>query len=165
MPDKYCNTAFGQVTESAANTLTYSQIQTGIALFQKVAWKVERIEWYWGQQHNMIASGDYMQAALVSSNKMTGLSLDDPAVLDLMEWHANLQGAAANLTTYKIPEARDFTELSGGGILIPGNPIFVAAQGTSLAAAQTISCRIRYTLIELKADDYWELVEATRFVE
>ena len=163
--DKYVNTAFAQVTESAANTLTFDQIQTGIALMQKVAWKIERIEWYWGSKHLLVADDDYLQAALVTSNQMTGIALSDPAVVDLMEWHVDIQGTAASAQQYVIPEHREFTALSGGGLLIPANPLFICAEGSSLGVATTVSCRIRYTLIELKADEYWQLLEGTRFVQ
>lgn len=165
MADAYVNTAFGQVVESAANTLTYSQIQTNISLFDKIAWKIERIEWYWGSQHNLVTDADYLQAALTVSNKMTGLSLDDPAVIDLMEWHVDERGTPANVWHYEIPEIRDFVSLSGGGLLMPANPVFLAVQGTDLTGAQTVSARIRYTMVELKDAEYIELVQNYRFVE
>lgn len=165
MADTFVNTAFGQVTESAANTLTYSQIQTGISLFDKVAWKVERIEWYWAGRNELDNVADYIQMALTVSNKMTGLSLDDPAVIDMFEVHCDFAGTAANVYSYELPTLRDFTNLSGGGLLMPANPVFIAAQGVSLASAQTISARIRYTMVELKDAEYIELVQNFRFVE
>lgn len=166
MADVFVNTAFAQVTESAATTLTYSQVQTGISLFDKIAWKIERIEWYWGNPGGqLVSNADYMQAALTVSNKMTGLSLDDPAVIDMMEWHVNQQGTAASSQLFTLPFIRDFTDLSGGGLLMPANPVFLAAQGVSIAAAQTISARIRYTMVELKDAEYIELVQNFRFVE
>lgn len=163
--DKYVNKAFAQVTESAANTLTFSQLSTGGQLFQKKAWIINRIEWFWTARAVLAATADYLQAALTSSNKMVGLGLDDPAVIDMMEWHCLLTGTGGNLDMYEQPSIRDFTNLPGGGLIIPGYPIFIAANGASLASAQTVSARIYFTLIDLKADEYIELVEALRMVE
>ena len=163
--EKYVNRAFGQVVESGANTLTFSQINTGISLFSKLAWLIHRLMWHSSARDEMTASSDYMQMALTVSNKMVGLNLNDPAVVNLWEQHVVLNGAAATMTHYTSPHAISFTDLPGKGLLIPATPLFIAAEGVSLTNAQTISVLIFYTMVELKTEDYWELVEATRMVE
>ena len=112
----------------------------------------------------MTASGDYMQMALTTSNKMTGLGLDDPAVVALRETHAALFGAAANNVIFSQPDITDYTELPGGGVLVPGYPVFLACDSVALGAVQTVSIRIHYTVIELKTDEYLELIESSRML-
>jgi len=49
--------------------------------------------------------------------------------------------------------------------LVPPRPIYLAVKATGFASAAIVSCRFEYTTVELKPDDYWELVEAYRLVE
>ncbi len=43
--DKFSNFAFGQALESVAGTMAFSEIQSGVAIFEKVAWVISRIEY------------------------------------------------------------------------------------------------------------------------
>jgi hypothetical protein len=62
------------------------------------------------------------------------------------------------------PYTKDFTSLAGGGILVPPNPLYLAVQGNNLVNAQTVYARLFYTHVELKPDEFWELVEARRII-
>lgn len=165
MADKYVQRMFGQVIESAANTLTYSQIQTGIQTFSKKAFLVHRVEWWTGDDNLLGDDDDYIQMALMVSNKPTGISRSDPAVIDMFELHLVANGAPATAEILQIPYVHDFSTLPGGGLLIPGYPIFVAVEGVSLASAVTVSMLVFFTIIDLKTEEYLELVEATRMLE
>lgn len=165
MADVYSNLAYIAVTETAANTLTFSQLTTGISTFSKQAFIIHRVEWFYGDRSDVAAEGDYFQAALVMSNKMSGIGLDDPSVVIAREWHSRVSGTPAVMFHFQVPDVDDFSDLPGGGLIIPANPIFLAAEGVSLAGAQTVNCRIRFTVKELKADEYIELVESVRMIE
>ena len=41
--DKFTNQAYLSVTESAANTLTFKKLETGVSIYQKVGWLVSRL--------------------------------------------------------------------------------------------------------------------------
>ncbi len=160
--EKFVNQAFGNVLESAANTLTFSEINTGVSLFEKRAWIIHQILWYTHDEDILLASADYIQMALTSHNKMSTLGLEDPAVIDLMELAILWNGTPANTQYHNRPVIRDLSNLPGGGLIVPSNKIFVATRGWSLGGPSATACRIYYTVLDLKADDYWELVEASR---
>jgi hypothetical protein len=164
--DSYANKAYGVVTESAANTLTFAEIQTNVEVFSKIAWVVHRIEWYIAatQMTKLAAADDVIQAALVSSNSISALSLGAPAVIDLLEL-ALLFSTAVAYTEVPNPRIRDFTQLPGGGIIVAPRPLYLAVKGTSLATALTVAARIHFTVKELAADEYLELVDFYRIVQ
>lgn len=165
MPDKYVNRAFIQTTESAAGTLTFTRLTTGVSLFGKQAFVISRIDWYFTQYDQLVASADYLQAAITTSNKMTGLGLDDPAVVCMKEWHGQLWGTAANCGIFSSPDVEDLSSLPGGGFIVPADPIFLAVQTQSFGSAGVCSARIYFTVVDLKSDEYLELVEAVRLIE
>ena len=148
--DRYANKAYISVTESGANTLTFSEIQTGMAMFEKVAWLIHRIEWWIGDvaRQELTAVTDFLTMALVGNNTMASLSLGDQAVYDIIRLGVVDMGVAA----------------SGGGLIIAPRPLYAAVQAGGFAAAAIVSARIYFTYLELKAEEYWELVEATRMI-
>lgn len=165
--DTYANKFFGTVTESAANTLTFSEIQTNVNIFDKVAWILHRMEWFLGEATGiglLVANGDRIACALTSSDKITDLDLDNPSVVDLYKVERVDYGAAANMHRWEMPIIRDFTNLPGGGIIIAPRPLYVAAEGASLAAASTVSVRGYFTQKQLTPDEYLELIDFYRIV-
>lgn len=165
MADKYVNRAVISVTESGTNTLTFGRLTTGISTFSRQAFLIHRVMWYFADRHELVADDDYVQAALSTSNKFTGIGLDDPSVIITREWHSNYSGTPANQWHYQVPDTDDFSTLPGGGILVPANPIFLAVTGSSMTGAVTVTIRIDFTVIELKADEFIELVESLRMIE
>lgn len=167
--DKYANAATITLTESAANTLTYKKLETGIALFEKVAWLIARIEYFFAFAiTDFNGAGDTLGVALCTTNIRTSIlttsAFSDPAIIDLISISRYDLGAAASGFLYEKPFVKDFSTLPGGGLLIPPSPLFGAIEGTGLAAATTTLVKLWYTLVELTPDDYWELVESRRMV-
>lgn len=164
--DKFSNSAVITVTESAANTLTFKKLDTGIPLFEKVAWIIQRIEYFINDlaagQFN--ASGDYMTLALTATSSVAFLALEDPAVIDLLQIRRSDFGAAANAYLEKMPWVKDFTSLPGGGLIVAPNPLYLAAKGNGLVAASSSLAKIFYTNYPLAVDEYWELVESRRII-
>lgn len=167
MDDKYVQKAYAAVTLSAANTLTFSEINTGLAMFEKVAWIIHRIQWFLASAtiQELVANDDYIQCALVGSDKMTSFGLDDQAVYDLFAIDAMVSGTPASGLLIVQPFVRDFSNLPGKGIIVPPRPLYVACTSAGFTVAASINVRIEFTYVKLKADEYWELVEATRIIE
>jgi len=164
--DAFANKFYGEATETAANTLTFAEIQTNVDVFAKKAWVLHKLEWYLGPGaiNAIDAADDVLQAALVSSNKMSALALDDAGVIDLFEL-GQLFNTAVGAELTLMPLARDFTSLPGGGLIIAPRPLYVAVKGTSLAAAQSVAVRGYFTAVDLNADEYLELVDFYRIVQ
>lgn len=164
--DKFANKFYGYSTLSAANTLTYHEIQTNVDVFAKKAWILQRLEWYLdpGDIDKIIASGDSITMALTSSNVMTTLGLDAPAVIDICLLTVNFATAVAyNLLS--MPIVRDFSNLEGGGIIIAPRPLYIGATSASIATAITAKCRGYFLSADLNADEYLELVDFYRIVQ
>lgn len=164
--DQYANKFYGSVTESAANTLTFQEIQTNVNIFDKTAWVLHRIEWYPEQAAviQLVAGTDRLNMALTASNNLTAVGLDQAAVIDLLTID---QIAVADSTGQQIrefPYIRDFTNLPGGGLIIAPRPLFIAAQGVSIASAITVRVRGYFTVVELSGDQYLDLVDFYRIL-
>jgi hypothetical protein len=168
--DTFANIAAIQVDESAPNTLTYKKLETGIAVFEKVAWLISRVEYAINNigagQFN--ATGDLTRIALTVSNMMnslaSGVQQTASEVLHAMTVQRLDFGAAASGGLSVQPFVFDFSALPGGGILVPPTAIYLAVQGESCVAANTAWARIYYTTRQLTTEDYWQLVEARRII-
>ncbi len=169
MTDKFANMATITVTESAANTLTYKKLETGMSLFEKYAWIINRIEYFFTFNATLFnASADTLALALTTTNTrstiMTNATFTDPSVLDLLQITRTDIGAAASGFMITNPIVKDFSSLPGGGLIAPPAPMYGAAEGSSLVSATTSIIKLYYTILELNTEDYWELVEARRLL-
>lgn len=167
--DKFTNMATITVTETAANTLTYKKLETGISLTEKVAWLIARIEYYYtGNFSDFNAANDALHLGLCVSNarasQTSADSYTDSTLLDKVELIRSDYGAAAAAEMISRPIVKDWSTVPGGGILVPPVPLYGFAQGISLAGATTTVIKLFYTLISLQPADYWELVEARRII-
>lgn len=168
--DVFANIATISVTETAANTLTYKKLETGISITEKTAWLINRVAYFFG-----VATPSYFNASLdnlyfglsVSNMFTTMASLSvqaDPAVLDYNCIERVDYGTAASGLIIQQPVFRDFSTMPGGGIIVPPTPLYAYAQGESLTTAVTVLARLYFTTIALTVDQYWELVEARRVI-
>lgn len=164
MADKYSNVAHIQVTESAMNTLTYKKLETGISLFEKMAWVISRIEYFWLGSLAFAAANDGITMGILTSNNPTEITPEQVAVIDMTRQLRADFGTAANGWIFTVPIIRNFSDLPGGGLIVPPNPIYLALEGLNQPAVLTMDVRIYYTAVELKGDEFWELVEARRII-
>jgi hypothetical protein len=165
--DTFANLAFLTVTETAANTLTFAQLQIASNLMdKKYALVINRAEYLTSVAATVFdTTGDYINIALVVSNKLTTIAdLSQPEVLDMVQFMRTDYGTAATSITQQFPIVKDFTNLPGGGILVPADRLYLAAKGTGLASASVSYVRMYYTVKEITVNDYWELIEARRIM-
>lgn len=168
--DTFANIAAIECLESAAATLTYKKLETGIAVFEKVAWLISRVEY---MNNGLLAAvmngnGDAILMALTVSNLLS--TLGDGNLQKAQEILHGLSitradfGTAANAILSEQPFIYDFSGLPGGGILVPPTAIYLAVQGVGTVSATTGWARIFYTTKSLTTEDYWQLVEARRII-
>lgn len=157
--DAYANVAYGAVTMSAANTLTFSQIQMGVGLFEGRAMCIHRIK-YSGTSNSireMVAATDRLVIAVTTSNRLTSIiDVSDPAMID----NVDLVGIAANIELVRLPLISDFTMLPGGGKLVPANPLWLAGFTAGAAAASAFRVQLEFTFVELSPQDYLEVIQS-----
>jgi len=163
--DKYANEAVVSVVETAPNTLTFKKMETGMGLLEKAAWVISRIEY---QISNLTAAqygadADGLDFGLALSNVWTVPTLGEVSIVDHNILSLELS-SAVGFALNRGPVIKDWAGMPGGGILLPPNPLYIYCKGTALTAATTLVARIWYTVVQLAAADYWELVEARRVV-
>lgn len=161
--DAFAQVASAQVVETAANTLTFQQLQTGGMLFERRAFNIHRIE-YHVNAGALDAEGDTLSFGWCVSNQITAPAANDVNVVDLVVARRADFGTAASGQFYITPIVRDFGVLPGMGFLVPSHPLYLYAVGASLAAAATVTSRFYFTLADLSPEQYIELVEAMRII-
>jgi hypothetical protein len=163
--DQFANLAVITVAEAAAGTLAFKKLETGISLFEKLAWIIHRLEYEYDMNATQFnGTGDSMEMGCCTSDQITTIASTNAAVIDRFRCMRADYGAAAASYQFTSPFVKDFTNLPGGGIIIPPNPLYAFVKGTGLAAVAGFTLRIFYTNRPLAADEFWELVEARRII-
>lgn len=162
---EYTSQAVFQLAESAANTLTFEKLETGLSVYDKVGWVVQRLDFMpAGLPSVMNGSGDTLTCALTMTNQLTSLSAEDPAVLAMYQESRWDFGTAASAGLVRRPFVLDFTGLSGGGLLILPNPIYLGIVGSGLSSTCTVVVRMYFKAIEMSDQDYFNLVQARQLL-
>lgn len=161
MADKYANIAVLQVVQTAADTLTFDALGLSLGIGKKEAWLINRIEYIFpkGPLQDLLLAADQIDVAITRSDNMDSLSLKDANIIHTMRLCTI---AATADVLIRQPFAFDLTTLPGGGLLVLPNPLFLGVDSASMDAAVQVTARLYYQSIELKGDDYYELVEASR---
>lgn len=164
--DSYSNKFYGKVLESAANTLTCAEIQTATSIFDKTAWIIHRLEYYLLPPivNLLVGLGDEIHMALTSNNRMTAFGLDDPSVIDVCDLYYH-QITAVGFAMLQMPIIRDFSGMPGGGLIVAPRPLYAGIMGVSLTSAAQYEIRGYFSQVQLKADEYLELVDFYRIVK
>jgi len=165
MPDKYANQGYMRVVPTL-NTLSFAELATFVSVFEKKAFLINRIEYNIekGVILELDAETDYVNYGLCTSNTFDVAAQGERAIFDYNTLFTQLMGAGVSGHLVRMPIVKDLSNLPGGGFLVPSRPIFIYSMSGGLAAAASLSCRIFFTVVELKADEYWELVESTRLI-
>ena len=164
--DTFANYAIIYVAESAANTLTFKKLETGISIHDKMAWIFNRIEYSISQAFSALfnGTGDDLRFGFSVANSWTSATHVEESIIDFNKIVREDIGAAASGLYQVSPVIKDFSTLPGGGLMVPPVPLYLWAVGTGLAAAATVTARISYTARAVSIDEYWELVEARRVI-
>jgi hypothetical protein len=166
--DQFANMAILTITESGVNTLTFKKIETGISLYEKVAWVVNRIEYLLTIGVNdatFNTDGDAVLYGLSGANNWSAPAFDEATVYDYNSLSCALTGAVVSKEWIAMPFIKDLSTMPGGGLLIPPTPFYGFLKGVGLTGATAMVARIMYTMLKMSVDQYWELVEARRPIQ
>jgi hypothetical protein len=164
--DTYANIFTFAVTQSAANTLTFAELQTNLGIQPVrgsiVAMIVDSIEYDLTNGFAELAGDtDVVQAALTISNQVTDLTdMTDRRILHLSSIKRVDAGTAASSTHYVGPTRFDFNP----PMIHAEKSMYLAVDSTSLANPCTIRCRGYYRLVTLTDAELIELTEVFRLV-
>jgi hypothetical protein len=156
--DQFPNKAVVEITMSAANTLTFKAIQFGVGLFQGTAMVLQKIEYHpiVATVREIVAATDSLALALTSTDQLASLSVKNAAIIDIFQ----IFGVAADTERAMTPFERDFTQLQGGGIILPPNPLYLAMSTGGFANPGEAAVKLYFTFRDLIPSDYIELIQS-----
>jgi len=164
--DSFANYAALTIVESAANTFTSSKFQFPFSIMDKTGLVIQRMEYdltsFTGA---FAATGDTLTFGICVAAAITDVDNPaDPLIVDTARIRRSDFGAAASGLAMNFPIIKDFTNLTGGGLLVAPNPLYGFIKGISAGAAGTVAIKLFYTYMELDTDEYWQLVESRRII-
>lgn len=160
--DVYPNRAIQRVLQPTNDVLTYAQLRFGFGVFTGSALIIHRIDWYpeLAAVASLTANADNLQFALTNRDDMTALQANNMNVFALKEVTPFIVGAVVSLWLADTPWSSDFSNLPGGGLIVPSNPLFVAIDSNALARTSFVDMMMYYTVKQLTDADYVELVQS-----
>jgi len=163
--DKYVNVLNQTITMSAADTLTFQEISMGLNLFDKVGILIHqvRIDISNAALLGLAEDSDEIEVAMTTSNQLDSLSLTQQAVIDRFSLKASEIGTAASLVIFREPFILDYTMLPESGLLVAPKPLYLGMETAGLASAASANIRLFFTVVQLKSEDYFELLESRQF--
>lgn len=161
LADQYPNRAFIYLTTSAANTLTFEQVQFGVGLFQGVALVLNRIEWCpdQGSLSELVAAADRFFVALTNRADLASLEPENQNILAYKSLRAMQVGAVVSLNHIELPLVSDFSSMPGGGLIMPANPLYIGLETAGFAAVANVRVVMYFTFKQLADAEYIELIQ------
>jgi len=157
--DRYTNLAAVRVVESAANTITFIEMLTGISLGQGIGMLIDQIEYHVAQAgiEALNTTGDFLSFGWFTSNAPTNFRLTDRRLIHAAVLNkGGVIGTPASAQELVIqPLVYQFFP----AMIIAAPRLFLAVEGTSLATPVTLDSRIYFRYIELTDKEYLELAE------
>lgn len=157
--DRFPNLLAARLTMSAANTLTFLELQTGAALGLSLGLMIDRVDYFptTGSLQELIANTDYFQMGIATSNSLTDTTvITDARIISNKRLVPVLAGVAANVQLFQEP----FVESYDPPLILASPKIYLFGFSAGFAAAGTFDCRIYFRYLKLTTQEYLELAEA-----
>ena len=108
---------------------------------------------------------DRTVVGLSTSSAVTNINdQSDPQIIDSARFTRVDFGAAASGFLLHQPLIKDFSSLPGGGILCAPSPLYGIIQSVGASDYLSVWVKLFYTYMELKVEEYWQLVESRRII-
>lgn len=158
--DAYSNRSFIDITMSAANTITFSQLRFAVGTFQGVGLLLHKIDYYplTSTIQEIVAAADVLQMGFTVRDDLTTLDPSNQAVISTKEYVLN-RAATAEGEIHMSPNIDSFEGLPQGGLLIPPNPLYAAMNSAGFAAAGRFRAMLYYSFIQLSDRESVELLQ------
>lgn len=165
--DKFANIATIEVTASAANTLTFQALQTGLGIRANRksadAMIVDQIDYFPAGNSiaEMTTTSDQIAFALTISNAVGNLEdITDRRTLHSGSVRRLDFGTAAGGQLVRLPFRHQFFP----PLITAEATIYLGTLSSGLASANVLRCRIYYRVVELSQGEFLELAEVFRLV-
>lgn len=156
--DRFRNVLSAEVISSAANTLTFAEVQTGASLGTRLGLIIDAIDFYptKAAMLEMTTDGDAIKMAWTTSDQVTDLDDEaDSRIIDLARIQRHDFGTAASAAHVVLPVHREFTP----PLIVAAPKMFVAVHTAGLASAATLRSRMAFRFINLSPQEYLEIAE------
>ena len=157
--DRYANIMSGAVQMSAANTITFLAINTGVGLQSKQGMLIDQIDYYptGAAIAEMTTAVDNLQFALTVSNGVTNLFdfTDRRVVHSSILLRADF-GTAAAAELVKLPIVNQFFP----PLIVAEPTLYFAADTVGLASAALIRFRVYFRFIDLTDRNILEIAQS-----
>lgn len=164
--DMYANVVTQETNMSSANTLSFTEVNIGLSIFDKAGLVISRVEYHISETtlDDLTSDGDIIEVAFGTSNQLANLTPNQQAIIHKATLsRQDLGTTAANLTIMHQPLEHDFSSLPGGGIIITPRPWYTMMNSVGLASAGTVYVRFYFTVVQLRAEEYFELLETRQY--
>lgn len=160
--DRFANIASATVIESAANTLTFQEVQFGVSIGQRRGLIIDQIDYFIQPATvagNWIATGDVTNIGWVTRNDVASLvdNFNDNRVLHMMSIQQHILSATSGNFFVNPWTHQFFPPL----IVAPrAGSMFLAIESVSNPNVVGAQSRIYFRFVDLDKEDYLELAEA-----
>lgn len=165
--DRYANIAGVELTMSAANTMSFVELRTGIGMQADrktaVGMLIDEIDYSPKQKvfNDMNATGDRLSVGITVSNQVTDLEdVTDKRILHSANIYRLDGGTAGNFVIQVVPLVYQFFP----AIIHAERAVFLAADSLGLADPEVIRMRMYYRTVTLTDGEFIELSEVFRLV-
>lgn len=154
--DRYANTAMIEATESGISTLTFVPLLTGVSLGSGTGMLIDEISYMVGQGtiEDIVAAGDVLNCALVTSNAIPNLSGADRRIIHNFRMSNNGLAIGGGL-----PVVQPYVYKFDPPMIFAGPRLFGGIVGASLAAAASVDLKFLFRYIDLTDREYLEIAE------
>lgn len=156
--DRFRNVLSAEVIMSAADTLTFAEVQTGASLGMRLGLVIDAIDFYPPASGYalMTTAGDAISMAWTTSDQVTDLNDEaDSRIIHPVKIVRVDFGTAASAQLTHLPMHVEFTP----PIIVASPKLFLAADSNGLASALTVRSRMAFRFISLNAQEYLEIAE------
>jgi len=162
--DIYANLYTGSVTESAAATLTFDEIDLGLNVFDKVGILINAIEVDLTSFYQTAdASGERVKLGMSQSNGFAAADMEEKSIIWWQAPYLKFVGTPATAHWLESIWRWDLSTYPGGGLLVTPRPLYFFAEGVAVASAMTFDYRFFFTVVKLAPDEYFELLEFRQY--
>jgi len=154
--DRFANVFTAEVIQSAANVLTFAELNFGITLRDRTAIVIDQLYWFpaVGTIFLMTDEADDITMALCVSDQITDINdMGDRRILAAQSILATGFGTPASAALYILPLKDNFAP----PLIVLPNRIFIAVNSTGLATAATVRLRMHFRTVSITQDQ--QLIE------
>lgn len=163
--DKFAQLAALQVIQDVANTDKFTNFSFPFSIMDKVGLLIHRVEYQVGSLQELVQANDTAEVGIAVAKTLADpMDVTDPMLVDYHVVIIALNGVAASGAYRDAVFIKDFSNLPGGGILVPPNPLYAFIHTAGAGGVMNVRTRMYFTYTQLADADYWQLVESRRVV-